>query len=158
MKLFHYLLLGILFCMCSCSQNGQPSNAKPLDLLKYGAPITINAPDGAIVKKSKMGNWDDITIKKDDYSVQLFVRNSTSNDVKQAKNEELALVKDQKHFSSIIEDEEHGFIYETKIDSVVNYNFRYVHLIADRLYTFQKGLADNLTKEQAKMTYNSVKQ
>lgn len=151
-------LLAILLFLFSCQPQDTVGDLKPLDLLKYGVPITINAPDSAAVKKTKIGDWDDITVKKGEYSLQIFVRNAITNDLDKIKAEELTLVKAEKVFSKIITDEDRGFVYETAIDSVPNYNFKYIHLQADRVYTFQKGLADNLTQSQAEKIYNSVKQ
>ncbi len=151
-------LFAILLFIFSCQPQDTIGDLKPLDLLKYGVPISINAPDSAVVKKTKIGDWDDITVKKGEYSLQIFVRNAITNDLEKIKAEELALVKEEKVFSKIIKEEERGFIYETAIDSLSNYNFKYIHLQADRVYTFQKGLADNLTQAQAENIYNSVKQ
>jgi len=151
-------VFALFLFLFSCQQENEVSDLKPLNLLKHGVPITINAPDSAQVKKTKIGDWDDITVKKGDYSLQIFVRNAITNDLVKIKSEELALVKEEKLFSKIIKEEENGFIYETSIDSISNYNFKYIHLQADRVYTFQKGLADNLTKSQAERIYNSVKQ
>jgi len=152
------LLVPVFLLICSCQQTESKAELQPLDLLKYGIPITINAPDSAKVRKSKIGDWDDVTIKKDDYSLQIFVRDAETSDMAKIKAEELQLVKSERFFSSIVREDDKGFIYETSVDSIPFYNFKYLHHQADKIYTFQKGLADNITLEEAEKIYKSVKQ
>jgi len=152
------LLTTLLLLICSCQQSASKAELQPLDLLKHGIPITINAPDSAVVRKSKIGDWDDVTIKKDNYSLQIFVRGAETSDMKKIMADELALVKSERFFSKIVKEEDKGFIYETSVDSIPFYNFKYLHYQADKIYTFQKGLADNITLEQAEKIYTSVKQ
>lgn len=152
------LLVPVLFIIGACNQSSTKAELQPLDLLQYGVPITINAPDSAKVRKSKFGDWDDVTVKKGNYSLQIFVRNAETSDKNKIKADELALVKSERFFSKIVKEEEKGFIYESSVDSIPFYNFKYLHYQADKIYTFQKGLADNITLEEAEKIYNSVKQ
>lgn len=151
-------LIPIIFMIGACQQSNSKAELQPLDLLQYGIPITINAPDSASVRKSKIGDWDDVTVKKDNYSLQIFVREAESSEMSKIKADELALVKSERFFSKIVKEEDKGFIYETSVDSIPFYNFKYLHYQADKIYTFQKGLADNITLEEAEKIYQSVKQ
>ncbi len=151
-------LITIILSISACQQSASKTEYQPLDLLEYGIPITINAPDSAKVRKSKIGDWDDVTIKKDNYSLQIFVRDAETSNMSKIIADELSLVKSERFFSKIVSEEEKGFIYETSVDSIPFYNFKYLHYQADKIYTFQKGLADNITKEEAEKIFKSVKQ
>lgn len=151
------LSLGLFF---ACQQEAK-EEWKPLDLLQYGVPITIMAPDSAKVNADDLGGGliKDITIKgEEDYSIQLYASAAETNDIAKIKADQLAEVKANRYFSKIINEEEAGFIYETAIDSNnINYSFRYIQLKGDLECVFQTGLVGSFTQEEAQKMYEAVK-
>lgn len=154
-------LFVLLILAAACSNNAS-NNWQPLDLLPYGIPLTINAPepDSAKVKKSDMGSLiQDITIRNgEDYYIQIYAVQAETNDMTKIKASLLADVKANRYYSRIVSEEESGFIYETSIDeNNLNYGFRWIKLQGDMEYVFQTGLVGTFTLEQVKNMYEAVK-
>jgi len=149
------IFVSILLMMSSCKDAG-PKYPK-LDLMKYGFPVEINAPEGAIVEKGDLGIMQDVTIKSgDEYYVQIFGSDATTIDVSSIKAGQLAEVKASRFFSKIVEEHDAGFIYEKKIDDRINYDFRYTKILADKEYVYQTGLVGTYTEQQVRDMYESV--
>jgi hypothetical protein len=124
-------------------------------------PISVLAPDSADIKSSKLGNlYKDVTIKSgDDYFVQIYASEATTNDIAKIKSDQLRQVKEFPFFSKIVEEDEKGFLYENIIDSTnINYSFRYVTVQGDMEYIFQPGLTGLFTEEQVRRMYEAVQQ
>ncbi len=153
------ILISALLMIVSC-KNDTTKNLSKLDLMSYGIPISINAPDSADVKVMDMIVQKDITVKKgEDYSIQIFSMESTGNDLAQLKREKLSQVKGNRYFSKIVKESDDGFLFERKIDSTkVNYDFRYFKIMGDKEYIFQTGLIGDFNQEQVQKMYDSVKQ
>ena len=159
MKNFSLLLCTIFFFVACNSE--KKVDFKPLDLLNFGIPITIMAPDSAQVKKSDFGPvMKDITIRKgEDYFIQIYASQASSSDVAEVKAQELAEVKSKKYFSKIIKDEPTGFIFETKVDSnYIDYGFRHIRIQGNNEYIFQTGLIGPFTLEAVEDMYEAVQQ
>ena len=157
MKNFTLLLCSILF-LAAC-ETEKKVVLKPLDLLEYGVPVTILAPDSADVKKSDYGPFmKDITIRKgEDYFIQIYASQASTTDVTQLKAQALAEVKGKKYFSKIVSEEPAGFIYETKVDSnYIDYGFRYLKIQGSNEYIFQTGLIGPFTLEAVEDMYKAV--
>ncbi len=156
-KLFFIISL-ILIIASSCSNN-KKDDFKTLDLISYGIPLKVKAPEGTIVKTEDMGIVKDITLKNGDgYFIQILNSTALSNDISKIKNERLEEVKKSPYFSKIILDEDNGFIYEKKMnDTLFNYDFRYTKIQGDQQYTFQTGLFGMFTKDQVMKMYESIK-
>lgn len=158
MKKILSLIILITFIAFSCSSD-KKEKVLDLDLMSYGVPLKIKAPEGTEVKSKDMGIYQDITLKKDEnYFVQIISTSATTNDISQLKNEKLVEVKKNPFFSAVVLDESNGFIFEKKInDTTFNYDFRHIKLLGDNEYSFQTGLFGLFTKEQAMTMYESVK-
>lgn len=154
------LLFGILILLSACGETEEKVVFQPLDLLNYGIPVTIMAPDSADVKKSEFGSVKDITVRKEkDFFVQIYARQTTTTDVAKRKAEELAEVKNKKYFSKIVKEDPAGFIYETKVDSnYIDYGFRYLQIQGSNEYLFQTGLIGPFTLEAVEDMYQAVQQ
>ena len=150
-------LFAIVVFVVACSSEPK-SNLKPLDLLEYGIPITIMAPDSAKVRTMDLVVQKDVTVKgDDDYYVQIYASGAETTDVAQVKAEQLAEVKGNRYFSKIVQEDESGFIYETQVDSNnVNYGFRLVRIQGDQEYIFQTGLIGSFTLEKVEEMYQAV--
>lgn len=157
MRIWSALLLISLFVLGCASDPA--SNYKELDLLSYGVPIKIMAPDSADVKKEDWIAQQGITVSKgDDYEVQIWAGEAASTDVATLKANKLAEVQSNRWFSKIIKEDSDGFIFENKIDSTTSfYGFYHLVIQGDNEYTFQNGLRGNFTLEQAEQMYDAVK-
>lgn len=149
---------SLLFVL-SCQKEKQ-DDWKPLDLLQYGIPITVLAPDSSLVKSDDLGGLiKDVTVKSgDDYSIQIYATDAITTDIAKIKAAQLAEVKGNRYFSKIVEEEEAGFLYEMMLDSTnINYGFRHIRVQGDMEFIFQPGLIGTFSLEEAKRMYEAVK-
>jgi len=158
MKRNSFFYLCCLLIAAACQTETEPA-LKPLDLLQYDIPITIMAPDSAIVKTMDLGVMKDVSVKKgDDYYIQIYASEASTNDLARVKADQLAEVKKNPYFSKIIEEEETGFIYEMVYDSLnTYYGFRHIRLQGDKEFIFQTGLVGMFSLEDAKQMFEAVK-
>jgi len=158
----HLRLCFYLICAASlfgCQSDGNISDWKTLDLLSYGIPFSILAPDSARVETIDFGTiMKDVTIKSsDDYFVQIFASDANTTDINKLKQEQLNEVKAEKHFSKIIEESDQGFIYESVKDSTFNYyGFRYIRLQGTKEYILQNGFRGFFNENQARSMFKAV--
>jgi len=154
-------IFSLLLLASSCQQDTD-SNLKETDLLAYGIPVTIMAPDSADIKSINMagGLIKDVVVKgKENYNVQIIASGAETSDMAKIKADQLANVKSNRYFSKIVEEEANGFIYETAIDSShINYGFRYILVQGDQEIIFQSGLAGNYSEAEVREMYEAVKQ
>ena len=156
--IFTLMLSAGLIWSCQTENNADLAEK---DLMEYGVPVTIMAPDSATVKARNMGSlMKDVTVKGEgNYDLQIMASSATTSDLARVKAEQLATVKTNRYFSRILSEEENGFLYEMEIDSNnLNYNFRYIHLQGDQEIIFPAGMASTLTQEEAERVYEAVKQ
>ncbi len=154
MKYSIFLFFVILIVSCK-SEN---TNLKALDLLEYGVPLKVNAPEGSVVTVDDLGVWKDITIQDDkEFNLQIIASQSTTFDKAKIVADQLKSVKESPFFSKIIEEYENGFIFEKKIDEEnINYDFRYVKLNGDKEYLFQRGLLGTFSEQVVRTMYEAV--
>lgn len=147
-------ILGLLFI--SCKEEVAITN--DLDLMKYGLPIKIKAPEDAVVVSENLGFIQDVTIKADgNYFVQIQAGTATSTDIANIKSDLLGDVKNARYFSKVVEEGDAGFIYEKDLgNNQLNYDFRYVRIQGDKEYVFQRGLIGKFTLDEVKNMYQSV--
>ena len=150
------IVISLFLMLTACKD--QQSNLVELDLLQYGAPIVIKAPAEAVVTMDDLGFWKDITVQKgEDFYLQIISTTANTLNASKVKAQKLEEVKNEAFFSKIIEEEDYGFIYEKKIDDVLDYDFRYVRIQGDMEYTFQTGLLGTFTEDQVRQMYAAVK-
>ncbi len=157
MKIWKLTIL--FFVLMTGCKNEPKTNLKPLDLLKYGAPVTIMAPDSAKITTEDLLVQKDISIKKgDDYFVQVSVSDAQTTDLAAAKKERMDLVKSDKYFEKIIEDKPDGFIYETAIDSSYhNFGFQRIKIQGTKEIVFQTGFTGKFSLDDVKKMYEATK-
>ena len=154
-----YALFLILFLAFAC-QSEDHNAWKPKDLLPYGIPLTILAPDSVVVNAGEMvGSMQDVTLQGGEtYNLQIFADDANTNDVSRVKADQIAMVKGLRFFSRIVEEEENGFIFEYLIEqNNPTYGFRYIILQGDREFIFQPGLSSMYTLDEARALYEAVK-
>ncbi|MEM7104994.1 MAG: hypothetical protein AAF502_17790 [Bacteroidota bacterium] len=151
-------LILLLVILSSCSTKPEKADLVPLDLLEYGVPVTIMAPDSADVKKSSVGLYQDVTVKKGDYALQILMTDALTTNMSAIKSDALKSAREEIFFSRLVKEEDNGFIFENKVDSMVNYDFRYLMVRGDKQYQFQADMMSQLSLEEAEHIYDSVKQ
>jgi len=154
-----FFLYITIVCFACQSEPNNLSTWSDLDLLEHGIPFSILAPDSANVETIDFGSiMKDVTVRGgDDYFVQIFASDAKTTDVGVLKAEVLKEVKDEKHFSRIVEESDQGFLYESRRDSTnTYYGFRYVRIQGTKEYLLQNGFRGFFTEEQARSMYKAV--
>lgn len=158
---YYCLLLSFLMIIVACQNTASKSGLRSLDLLQYGIPITIMAPDSVAVKSGNLSFSKDVTIKGEQpgFDLQIFAYDATTMNLKLVKHEYIEQVKTNPYFSKIVREDPNGFIYEIALDSTsLNYGFRYIQLQGDREYIFQNGMIGSFSLEEATTMYEAVQQ
>ncbi len=158
MRNFLFLFISVAFFACQSEPNSL-STWSDLNLLEHGIPFSILAPDSAKVETIDFGNiMKDVTVRgDDDYFVQIFASDAKTTDIGSLKSEALKEVKEEKHFSKIVEESDQGFLYESKRDSTTTYyGFRYVRLQGSKEYVMQNGFRGFFTEGQARSMLKAV--
>lgn len=122
-------------------------------------PITLKAPADSEIISEDLGFMRDITVKSgDNYFIQILAGAAIKLDEAKIKEEKLAEVKNGPFFSKIVKEDDHGFIFEKKIDDKnINYDFRHIRIQGDKEYVFQTGLIGRFTQADVEKMYESVK-
>ena len=157
---FAAFCLFMVFFLGNCSADGHVRGWQPLDLLPYGVAVSVLAPPDAVVKTGNLKSalMSDLTIKGgSDYSIQLFYGPAITNDIARLKNEHMENVRGNRYFNKIVKEEVAGFIYESVIDSIATYGFRFVKLQGDQELNFQTGLGALFTLQDVQLMYEAVK-
>ncbi|NNE29805.1 MAG: hypothetical protein HKN16_09210 [Saprospiraceae bacterium] len=152
------LILALIFGFFSCASDS-PEDLVSLDLLKYGVPITIMAPDSAEVKTMDLVVQKDVSIRKgDDFYVQLFMSEASSTQSSVIAARLKGEIKSNPYFSKMISEEESGFIFENAIDSLKpSYDFRFVKVQGDKEYEFRTGLIGTFSLDEVEQMYKAIK-
>ena len=152
------ILVVSALILLSMSCGNKKLKTEPLDLMKYGLPIQILAPAEAVVNAKDQGFYTDVTVKQgEDYFIQIISTSATTTDIAELKGDQLREVKKNPFFSQVLFEEENGFIFEKQIDSLKNYDFRYVKVQGNNEYIFQTGLSGRFSEESVRTMYESVK-
>ncbi|MGB3801146.1 MAG: hypothetical protein WA952_15115, partial [Lewinella sp.] len=83
--------------------------------------------------------------------------NAQTNDMARLKADQLDLVRDNRYFARIVEEEPQGFIFENKIDTTSVYGFRYIIYRGDREIVFQNSFDGVFNLAEVENMYQSVK-
>ena len=154
-----FAICGLTFLLLSCSNDGIDKSYVDLDLIKYGVPLVVKAPEGIDVTETDMIVSKELTIKKNgEYDVMVNISETTGKQMSELKAEQLTYSQSNPYFKEIVLDEEDGFIYHNQIDSIhSNYGFKYLLIKADKEIVVQSGLSGNYDLETAKKMYKAVR-
>jgi hypothetical protein len=132
---------------------------KELDLSSHGLPMTILAPDSAVVQEKDYNFMRDITVKSGDrFFLQIFEFGAPKQDAAGEKLRQLAAVREDPFFLEVIREEDQGFIFSKMADSThVDYDFRFVRILGDKELIFQSGLVGTFSLEDVQRMYKAVK-
>ena len=151
------ILVSLFICSCQSNEN---SGMSEYNLLDYGIPLTIMAPDSSDITKANYGVSKEVTIQSEDddnYNVQIFLAEATTSDQGKVKAQQLEMLQQMPIFSKVILDEPNGFIYETVTDSTYHsFGFRRVLIQGTREYIFQTGIG-TYTQAQVEKMYKATK-
>lgn len=159
---FGYMNQGIFIsCLLLVLWSGchDEKGMKPIDLADHGLPITILAPDSAVIQEKDYNFMRDITVRKgDNYFLQIFEFAAPRQDAAGEKLRQLAAVQQDPFFKEVIREEDKGFIFSKLADSTrVDYDFRYVRILGEKELIFQAGLVGTFSLEDVTRMYNAVK-
>ncbi|MCB0644412.1 MAG: hypothetical protein KDC44_22360 [Phaeodactylibacter sp.] len=156
-KFFLFGVVSIVFFACQSDKN---QGMAELDLTRYGAPVSILAPDSAKVTTQDYGISKDISVQAGpDYYVMVLASEANTMEVSKVKADQLQNVKEGTFFSQIVEEHDQGFIYENKLDSMnIFYGFRYIKIQGDKEFVFQEGLSGGFDLEAVQRMYQAVQQ
>jgi hypothetical protein len=152
------VLLSFLFILLVACHKDDIA-MKELDLSSHGLPMTILAPDSAVVQEKDYNFMRDITVKSGDrFFLQIFEFGAAKQDAAGEKLRQLAAVKEDPFFLEVIREEDKGFIFSKMADSThVDYDFRFVRILGDKELIFQSGLVGTFSLEDVQRMYKAVK-
>jgi hypothetical protein len=154
-----YLIIGlsIILIGCESSVKKKPSG---LSLMKFGIPITLNAPDDAVVSQGSSGRMStDVNVKSgEDFHLHVFMTSALSSDLQAIKLGYKDDVISNPYFIKMLEEFDDGFIFE--INSVngfdKKYDFRRIILQGDKEIIFQSGVTGEFDEKAVKKMYHSL--
>ena len=157
MKISPLLLMLTFLLAGACRKEGM--KLQRLDLQSHGLPITILAPDSAMVQKKEYSFMKDITVKQGDhYFIQIFEFAAPKLDAAGEKLRQLTSVMEDPFFKEIIKEEDEGFIFSRQADSThLAYDFRFIRILNEKELIFQTGLVGTFSLDDVKMMYKAVK-
>lgn len=158
-KVLLFVFAGIVL-LAACKSDGTPGAWKEHNLLRYDLPVSIMGPDSVNVTSNNLLFSKDVTIEgalEDGFGIQIFSSEASSQDPKKIKAEELAASKRHQYFSELIQDDEQGFIYTTKLDSAnVYHGFKYIKVQGAREYIYQNLSGRKYNLNDVKKMYAAV--
>lgn len=150
------LTTAVLFFV-SCKHNKTEVGTS---LMKYGIPVTIQAPSDVSISKIGSGNLADVNIKnKTDYDVQVFMSNAHTADLTKLKQLKKEQVITHPEFTKIIEEYDEGFIFEKKsFSGERSFDFSLVKIQGDKEISFEAGNSRPFTESEIKVMVRSILQ
>lgn len=119
-----YLPVVLIYfsCFAACQME------KTISLQEFGLPLEMSVPHNAKIMEMDLIVTRDIEIKTNGYYLQLLTLPIESDTTINTLENILHAVRSDSDFQSLIEENEHGFIYEKKDEAGISiFNFR--HLI-----------------------------
>lgn len=149
--IFSFCCLLIFLVACNSSEQ----SLSYTDLLSYGVPIEIQAPDSVEIKSSDIGALRDVILTgPDGYRIQIFASPAYSNKanvIKEYKSE----IKNHPQFKEFVREESDGFLYAFQLDSTItNYGFRYITVKGGKEIVIQQGMLGVYTRDVAEQLFN----
>ncbi len=153
-------LCALTLLIATCTRHApQTESWQPLDLLANGIPITILAPDSATVNVTRVGMVEDVSIVKpsERFGLQIYIQPLFTNDLPALKSNQVEEVKSTAEFQKILEEDENSFVFSLRNGDSEYYSFRYIHLQADKEYTFTTAFNEQFSLPEAKRLLDAVK-
>jgi hypothetical protein len=157
LKYISILIIAFVVLSPGCKKN-KLAGMKEYNLVEYGLPITIMAPENIKVESKDRRVLNDVTIMGgDNFSLQIYASDAVQSNLAKLKEAQLNEVINNPFFKQILTEEDNGFLYELAIDSTTTTcGFRYFYVMGDREYVFQPGLAGKFSHEDVELMYKAV--
>ena len=152
--------LSILIILLLGSCESKRNTPKGQDLLKYGIPYTIDAPEQVTITKSQTGRLAAVNIKDGHgYDVQVYMSDANTNNLTKIKQDKKDAITAHPAFNKIIEEYDQGFIYERKdIEGDLSFDFELIVIQGDKESNFQAGNSKLFTEAEVKIMVKSILQ
>ena len=146
-----FCCLLILLIGCNTPQENLPYK----DLLSYGIPLEIPAPDSVKINSSEIGAMKDVTLTgPDGYKLQIFSSPAFKNKTT-ALSEYKSDIQNHPQFKEFIREENDGFLYLFQLDSTTtNYGFRYITIKGGKEIVIQQGMLGIYSRENAERLFD----
>src|SRR5690625_2896719 len=153
-----HIILGLSFCVFFLMACNQAPEMKFVDLLSYGVPIQIEAPDSVEITTSDMGIQKDLVLQGEGgYNIQTFYSDAVRNQ-KDADQEHKNILKENPRFKELVLDELKRFIYSMQLDSTLeHYGLLYVVVKGGKEISSQPGMGGVYTQEKVEELYHYAK-
>lgn len=153
----YFLLFTVILCV-QCSSN-PISEWKSINLLEYGVPIEIKAPENVKVEAGDLMGMKDITVQDSGkYNLQIFVSDAQLESLDESLSDLKELIKENPTFDKIIDSFPHGFLFRLQVDSTTqSYDFRYLVTRGNKQIQFQMGMGRIYKREDVKRTLKGIK-
>jgi len=149
--IFGFCFLFYFTWACSSGEQNLPYK----DLLSYGIPLEIPAPDSVRIKSNELGGQKDLTMEGENgYKLQIFVSDAYHNEAR-AVEEYKTQISNHPLFKEIVREEPQGFVYAFQLDSnTVNYGFRYIDVKGGKEIVIQQGMLGIYTQDEAERLFD----
>ncbi len=142
--------------MAGCRQ--QTGIQGGFDLMKYGIPVTLQAPADVAATQVGKGQVTDVAVKNDKgYDIQVFMTDAVSSDLKQLVQQKKEQAATNPYFVKIVEEYEDGFIFEKTSATEKSYDFYLIRIMGDKQVDFQCGNSVLFSEAQVKAMIKSVR-
>lgn len=151
------LMVVLSGTLIGCKQKNQSD--KKTDLMKYGIPVSIDAPSDVEISKLGSGRLADVSLKNQNgYDIQIFMAEAFSNDLTKLKQQKKETVTANPFFSKIVEEYPDGFLYE-KItnEDTRNYDFIIIKVMGDKEINFQCGNSKEFSEQEVKNMIHTIR-
>lgn len=154
-------LLSLIACESTPAEE-KPAFTKTVNLLEYGIPVELNAPEDAKVVDASDDMIQDLRIEGDHYYVQIYGTVATRPSCKTLADEALIDYKTKNAtFQRVVKQDECGFVYavKTENDTTTYYNFDYFAVKGNKEYRFMSTTSPlvKLNQAQVEAIYEAVK-
>ncbi len=152
------LLLLMFSSFLACKDTFVTSDKNKTNLMSYGIPYSISAPDDVSITKIGSGSLADVSVKNQSgYDIQIFMGDAFTNDLTKLKQQKKESISANPFFVKIVEEYKNGFLYEkTTDDGKRTYDFVMVKILGDKEINFQCGNSKEFSEQEVKLMVKSV--
>lgn len=147
-------MMGLTFCKDAQRKN----DGNKTDLMKYGVPYSIAAPQDVEITKIGQGDLTDVSVKnKSGFDLQIFMAPAQSADIAKLKQNKKVVFTSNPSFSKIVEEYEDGYLFEkNNPDGSKSYDFIVVKVVGANEINFQCGNSKDFSEKEVKTIVASL--
>ena len=153
------IITAIFLLLQSCKETHDGKKDGKTDLLKYGVPYSIAAPEDVKITKIGQGDLTDVSVKNNKgYDLQIFMGSAQSSDINKIKENKRIIFTSNPFFSKIIEEYEDGYLFEkTNQEGDKSYDFIIIKVIGTNEINFQSGNSREFNEKEVKDIVKSIR-